>query len=593
MLSFIIVFSVCSLSFESFASSDTNGDTLGEIYFLDTGENGTDHRFVDKDGNEMPKTSPAVKQNRLAKAKASSSLPSSYDSRDAGLITSVKSQGSTGCCWAFSTMAALESDAVSKSYMTLDEANFSEAHLVWFAYNSTTDESNRTYGDYHSISSSPYLYGGNWSVSSSTLATLTGIATESDYPFSSSASAMGNYEESERYNHESGLIIDGAIQLTSASEIKSWIMEHGACTMSIMYDSTYEYNSSYYNPDFDSENDSTNHMITAVGWDDDYDVSNFSSDNTPSSNGAWLIKDSWGTRQHTKGYYWLSYEDTSLDSENITGFTVREDTDIYNNYSYNGINYDSSISFGSQSAIANIFTADGYEQLTTIGYQTIQEYQNITVQVYNNVSDSNPVSGTLVTTEQISQSNTGYHTYDLETPVNIYPGMNFSIVLTYENQDGSDAWFPCERNYDDYTYSQYSCSAGQSFLRYGSWYDVLDFNSSVRNVYISAFTKCVHQYDEITTAATCVDDGIVKNVCSQCGYTTTVQVIPATGSHDWGEWSEYEETNSNYIISTSVCQTCGAVRSRKIYDGHNTVTLQELISMIFRRVFALFGITIE
>ena len=59
MLGFIVVFSACSLSFESFASSDSNEDILGEIYFLDTGENGTDFRFTDKNGNEMPKTSPA------------------------------------------------------------------------------------------------------------------------------------------------------------------------------------------------------------------------------------------------------------------------------------------------------------------------------------------------------------------------------------------------------------------------------------------------------------------------------------------------------------------------------------------------------
>ena len=36
-------------------------------------------------------------------------LPTKFDQRDSGWITSVKNQGSLGACWSFSTMGALES----------------------------------------------------------------------------------------------------------------------------------------------------------------------------------------------------------------------------------------------------------------------------------------------------------------------------------------------------------------------------------------------------------------------------------------------------------------------------------------------------
>ena len=49
--------------------------------------------------------------------------------------------------------------------------------------------------------------------------------------------------------------------------------------------STYAY---YYNGTA-----GTNHLVAVVGWDDSFPASNFST--TPAGNGAWLVKNSWGT----------------------------------------------------------------------------------------------------------------------------------------------------------------------------------------------------------------------------------------------------------------------------------------------------------
>lgn len=54
-------------------------------------------------------------------------LPESFDWREKGCVTPVKNQGSCGSCWAFATVAAIESAYAIKSNLTLD---LSEQELV-------------------------------------------------------------------------------------------------------------------------------------------------------------------------------------------------------------------------------------------------------------------------------------------------------------------------------------------------------------------------------------------------------------------------------------------------------------------------------
>ena len=40
-----------------------------------------------------------------------------------------------------------------------------------------------------------------------------------------------------------------------------------------------------------------NHAVSIIGWNDNYDTSNFNSKHIPSSKGAWIIRKSWGEKQ--------------------------------------------------------------------------------------------------------------------------------------------------------------------------------------------------------------------------------------------------------------------------------------------------------
>ncbi|KAI9198542.1 hypothetical protein LWI28_017864 [Acer negundo] len=48
-------------------------------------------------------------------------VPESFDWRDQGAVTDIKDQGSCGCCWAFSTVAAIEGALKIKNDLTNEE----------------------------------------------------------------------------------------------------------------------------------------------------------------------------------------------------------------------------------------------------------------------------------------------------------------------------------------------------------------------------------------------------------------------------------------------------------------------------------------
>lgn len=223
-------------------------------------------------------------------------LPDSYDLRDYNLVTPVKDQGSNGNCWAFSSIASLESCILKATGCTYDlsEENMKDLMSKYSSYgwNMATNT-----GGYDRMG---YSYLVSW----------LGPVNESDdrYVIGEILSPVLN-----SIFHIQNVLFLKRTSYTDNDEIKRAIMSYGAVSTSIhMYQSTegadyYRKGSNlyWYRTDLGS-----NHAVAIVGWDDNYSRDHFKT--TPPGDGAWIIKNSWGSRSGDGGYYYVSYYDTCL-----------------------------------------------------------------------------------------------------------------------------------------------------------------------------------------------------------------------------------------------------------------------------------------
>ena len=214
-----------------------------------------------------------------------------------------------------------------------------------------------------------------------------------------------------------------------------------------------------------------NHAVTIVGWDDNYSKDNFTAD-VPPGDGAWIIKNSWGTWNHNNGYFYMSYYETSLDF--ITSFEIA-DTSTYNNiYQYDGAKPNSYLDSSSSSlTAANVFTAADNETISAAAFYTYRSSIPYIISIYADVEDGNPASGTLLTTQNGTMPYAGYHVVDLNEAVSVSKGTKFSVVITVDEIGADMALQKCS-NLSNCSYYTYGTPGSRT-----KWYDTISsYNST-------------------------------------------------------------------------------------------------------------------
>ena len=238
------------------------------------------------------------------------------------------------------------------------------------------------------------------------------------------------------------------------------------------------------------------HSVTIVGWDDNYSAENFNNAHKPTSNGAWIILNSYGERSYSNGYMYISYEDALVEAE-LVG--IRKTTDINYDNIYQHDEFGMSYSFiptdtEEQKELNNIYAANVFkkasnnqEKLTEISFELSQPTN---VSVYANLNGKDLKDNKFI--ENIGTLDAGYHTYTLKTPQKI-TGNEFAVILQYKS-DKVD--LPVEMNYYTNTNGQISniwdvakSEPGQSFVSTDgtNWQDLTTILHD-SNVCIKAFT---------------------------------------------------------------------------------------------------------
>lgn len=429
----------------------------------------------------------------------------SYDPRtEAGFtMPEIRDQNPLGTCWAHSAMCMVEMNLAKDGRKTGDD--MSEFQTVYFMNHDWTDPLGNCTNDnfFHKDGSSAtliptwYKEGNSVGYAKYMLMDWVGAVSEKEYPDTKydilktqkdKASLDDSYAIEKDASHVQDVI---KINMADKNVVKNMVLEYGSVGMSYYHDDTYYQNGCYY----DSKHKTTNHAVTIVGWNDNYDKSNFK--NTPSVNGAWLVRNSWGNDWGDNGYFWLSYEDTSIDD---TGYAVQayssdDETNYYNhNYQYDGGVAMTYISYGNVSKVteANVFKAQGKEVLKAVSFYTGANY-DYTVDIYKDLADVNkPDSGTKVQDVSVTgtQDYEGYHTVALNGNVYLNPNDVFSIVVTLSDKNGSNAKIYLDgTSTAGFMYSKAEALEGQSFYRPASsstWHDAAKEQQS--NVRIKAYT---------------------------------------------------------------------------------------------------------
>ena len=333
---------------------------------------------------------------------ASRPIPSKFDLRsvdtdgdgvgDRCYVTPVKLQNPYGDCWGFAAIAAAEISLLGSVYDYDPEAykwlDLSEKQLAYYSHTPNTEvgEGMVPVGD----SMQDIYNGGTPFLATTTFAQGIGPSNESSDPF---------FEYRGKDSISTQRYFDGKYQSFCYSDKDDWLMpeelrfhQDYILVESIMIPSPASFDEGYYTYNSEStelikkqilqkrgveigfhadtsrpdqrlledgqylstrawahytwDNAEANHAVTIIGWDDSYSKENFIAGHQPEADGAWLVKNSWGSEERDfpnkgegnwgilvqktddkgkpvfdgngdpvmvhSGYFWLSYYDRSV-----------------------------------------------------------------------------------------------------------------------------------------------------------------------------------------------------------------------------------------------------------------------------------------
>ena len=360
-------------------------------------------------------------------------IPSAYDLRNVSgksYVTKAKDQSEYGACWAFASIGAMESNYLIKYGKTLD---LSEMHLAWYTFKNS--DASKAFLNLTSTSDVNTILnpGGHAFYATALYSRLDGPVLDTSLPYTSTAPKVADPDSYARVLRLRDVyyLSFTASNVNNSSEnrqnVKRRIMESGAVLASYSNtDSGFKEVSSSEISYYTTQKD-TNHAILIVGWDDNYSKSNFKT--KPASNGAWLIKNSWGTDWGDSGYFWMSYEQYLKGG---TAFIVEDADDDMQAYYYDALGWtgNTSLAYG-----ANVFKSQrAGERLTEVAFYTTDNNIDYKIDIYTGMTSmpaNSPINGSPVQSVTGTQAFAGYHTVTLDDPIDLTEGEYFSVVVSF------------------------------------------------------------------------------------------------------------------------------------------------------------------
>ncbi|MCE5198277.1 MAG: lectin like domain-containing protein [Armatimonadota bacterium] len=417
---------------------------------------------------------PASTNTRRASA---DNLPATYDLRTIpGKLPDVRNQGGCGSCWAFAAYGSLES--CLRPAKPLD---FSENHLK------NNHGFNITSPDYSTCCS-----GGNRLMATAYLVRWGGPVYESDDPYNTGSCTSPSGLAPRMHIQDVVYIPDRADSLDNAA-LKRAVMTYGAVYTTFYYDNSYYKSSThaYYSVG----GNEANHAVCIIGWDDNYLASNFTLQTPehgtmqPPGNGAFIVRNSWGTGWGESGYFYMSYYDSLFGIENAA-FIAAEPADNYTTvYQYDPLGAVSDLGYQSNTGwFGMMFTATADSTLSAVSWYTSKPNSTYELYVYSDPSRV-PTNGDIVAAQSGTLPEVGYHTVKLVQHVDMTAGTKYGCVVKLTTP-GYDSPITFECPMADYGSDWATANRGETFVSANgqNWTDMVTVRSN-SSVCIKAFAS--------------------------------------------------------------------------------------------------------
>lgn len=423
-----IIFALSTFSFYSttiFAYNETNNLTFSVL----TGE---EKEILRSGGRISSHTS-----SRLPETKSRNKLTRLPEEFAVRYVKKAGDQGSFGTCWAFAALTSSETGLGSKGI----RENLSESHLAYFTYSSTNQKKafRHIFSDYD-----PFDNGGFDFTACGSLSNWYGPAPESDFPYSevkinekyrtTSVAHLQNMISFPEYNYDNPSE-QAAARRHLVSQVKEQMYKTGqAVDISYLASNREENFNESTNAWYNYIGSYTNHSVTIVGWDDNFPKEYFNNSKYIENDGAWLVQNSWGDSWGAKGFFWISYEDVTID---YIGIYLYESNDNYESvYSHDESVQYTPIGFEDSTEIfmANIFKAKKNEVLEAVSFYTTDVNTRYTVKIYTDLTnEKDPTSGVLAAEISGIKELPGYYTEVLDSGIDLTGGKKFSVVVYLDN----------------------------------------------------------------------------------------------------------------------------------------------------------------